>query len=395
MVYRMSNSGRRILIISPTDSFCGAGQFRHTLALALKQAGYYVALAQPKENTPLQEKESAAGIEHHFFIRDPYTDLDSFFRDRYMAAEELGRTRPNLIVFSSGLSPFCYIPFLEAASFLGVPYIFIEHQVGEYMFRMPEQVRDALSIFYQRAGSDGVITVSDDNLRMLRKCFRLPDDFGRTIILGRSKEFFVPPTQETRSALRKEWNIPEDAFVAITVAKLENVKGHAFLVHAMNRLKHTEAWKKLYFVWAGDGGQRPMLEAAINEIGVADHVRLLGHRWDASKLYDGADVFALTSLSEGLPFTLMEAMAKGLPGLCTDAGGTAEGLGDAGVLLGKPTSAPEVVERLVKAFEVLSTNKEALTVLSLRAKQRAENLFREERMLDEYLTLISKKLQQQ
>lgn len=383
---------RRILIVSPTDSFCGAGQFRHTLAVALQQHGYEVAVAQPEEDTPLQKQERLAGVKHFFFPINPYKNLDDFFRDRHMAAETLGSFQPELILFSSGLSPYCYIPFLEVANFLDTPYAFIEHQVGKYMFRMPKDVTEFITSCYTKAGSDSVITVSDQNLKELRRGFSLPPNFGRTIVLGRNKNFFSAPAQDKRVALRKSWNIPNDALVVITVAKLEVVKGHGFMVHAMNQLKSSPHWNRMYFVWVGDGSQTKLLQQAISEIGVTDHVRFLGHCWDVASLYDGADIFALTSFSEGLPLTLMESMAKGLPGLCTDAGGTAEGLGDGGLVLGSPSNPTEVVNNFVTCMNFFAEDKSALSTLSSRAKARAELLFKEERMIEEYLQLVEKKL---
>jgi glycosyltransferase involved in cell wall biosynthesis len=75
-----------------------------------------------------------------------------------------------------------------------------------------------------------------------------------------------------------------------------------------------------HLVIAGDGPERPALEHLANTLGLAERVTFAGHRTDAAALYAGFDVFALTSDTEQMPLTLMEAMASGLPTAATDVG---------------------------------------------------------------------------
>ena len=376
----------RILIISPTDSRSGAGQFRHAMALGLRRYGYTVVLAQPEEDGPVQAVEAAHGIEHHFFSRNPYHDIVAFALDEALAVAEVRRSAPDFVVFSSGVSPVCHCSFLDAIERERVPYLLIEHQVAPHLFAFHPSTTARLSAYYRKASA--VIAVSHDNLRTLRRCLALPDHIGRVVLNGRPDSFFRPRNAAARAALRRHWGVPDDALIALTVAKIEPVKGHRFLLEAMQRLKTDGILDKVFFVWIGDGGSRAALEADIAGAGVGDHVRLLGHQYDVAPLYDGGDVMVMTSVSEGMPLTVMEAMAKGVPPICTDVGGTAEAIGDAGIVLPPPGDDGLAVAELAGALRLLAGDRDQVELLSARARQRAAALFREDRMIEEYRDLI-------
>jgi glycosyltransferase involved in cell wall biosynthesis/predicted O-methyltransferase YrrM len=383
-------SGRRILIVSPGDGRSGAGQFRHSLACALSLAGYAVTIAQPDETGPLQDKEAALGVVHHPFRRDPYQDHAAFGFDKALATDELRRSDPELVIFSSGVSPIAQYSFMEATAAGGIPYVIVEHQVSAGLFRFRPAISARFPELYRRANM--VVAVSEENLSTLRQSLALPDRVGRVILYGRPDIFFQPRDEAARAALRHEWGVPDDALVALTVAKFEPVKGHRFLLAALHRLKTEGGLDRLYAVWIGDGAARPRLEQAVAELDLGDRVRLLGFRFDVASLYDGGDVMVMPSLSEGMPLTVMEAMAKGLPPICTDVGGTAEAIADTGIVLPPPTGDGRTVAGMVAGLRELSGDRARLARLSERARRRAGALFREDRMIEEYLDLVSRAL---
>jgi glycosyltransferase involved in cell wall biosynthesis len=379
----------RILIVSPTDSFSGAGQFRHDLAVGLQRNGFSVTIAQPAENTQLQSHERALAIHHEFFSTSPYEDPAGFVHDKYGAAEIICRARPDLIIFTSGLFFCAHRSYLQGAQYFQIPYIFVEHLVDEVLFKLPERFRPEFETYYRQAKA--VVAVSNETLRVLRKQLALPEHVGRVILCGRPEEFFAPRSEERRRALRAEWKIPEDALAVVTVAKLEPVKRHDLIIRALERMKSRALWNRVYFIWIGDGSQRAQLGRDLSKAGVQDHVRMLGFRWDVASLYDGCDIFALLSYSEGLPLSVMESMAKGLPPLCTDAGGTAEGIADAGIVFAnprEPQNEGRVVEGFVAALERLAGDPALLQSLAGKARGRARALFTEQRMMRDYITLI-------
>lgn len=111
-----------------------------------------------------------------------------------------------------------------------------------------------------------------------------------------------------------------------TVGRLDAVKDQAGLIAAFRvlceALPHER--ERLRLVLVGGGSQRAALESQIARDGLSAQVRLLGNRDDVATLLAEFDVFALSSIAEGMPGVLLEAMAFGLPVVATDVGGVSE-----------------------------------------------------------------------
>ncbi|MBD0340525.1 MAG: glycosyltransferase family 4 protein, partial [Microcoleus sp. Co-bin12] len=177
------------------------------------------------------------------------------------------------------------------------------------------------------------------------------------------------------------------------------IKGHRYQIEAIKQLQQSPVWSKLYFVWAGTGegsadNVERELRETIKELGVSDRVKLIGQRWDILDWLDASDIFILTSLAEAAPsLAVIEAMAKGLPVVASAAGGIPEGLGDTGKLLPDPNTDPEGTAReLAQTLEAWGMNPELRSQIGKACKQRAEKMFKEERMLAESVEAIEKAL---
>jgi glycosyltransferase involved in cell wall biosynthesis len=109
-----------------------------------------------------------------------------------------------------------------------------------------------------------------------------------------------------------------DAPVIGTVAALRPEKNIARLLRACALLRRDGVPLRLAIM--GDGPQREMLEALAVELGIDAEVRFAGHMPDPAAAYRGMDLFALSSDTEQMPFSVLEAMASGLPVASTDAG---------------------------------------------------------------------------
>ena len=125
-----------------------------------------------------------------------------------------------------------------------------------------------------------------------------------------------------RPAVRSEIGTESDAFVIVQVARLDYLKDHLTAIRTLARV--VPECPQVQLVLVGDGPERPRIEAEIARLGVESHVRLLGLRRDVSRILAAADAFLLTSLSEGIPLTLIEAMAARLPVVSTGVGGVPE-----------------------------------------------------------------------
>jgi glycosyltransferase involved in cell wall biosynthesis len=147
--------------------------------------------------------------------------------------------------------------------------------------------------------------------------------------------------------------------------------------------------KHLHFVWAGEGEDRVALEKEIAGSVWKNRIHLLGHRWDVADWYDAADIFVLPSHCEGMPLSIMEAMAKGLPVVASAVSGIPEELGDTGCLLPDPgRDSQGAVDALAEILRRWAYDPVARLEKGRLGRDRARILFGEERMVRRTLTLI-------
>jgi glycosyltransferase involved in cell wall biosynthesis len=124
----------------------------------------------------------------------------------------------------------------------------------------------------------------------------------------------IPLVSEiARRQARGLLGIPSDARVVGTAARLDAQKSPADMVEAIAALQRPD----VYMVWIGDGELRTRIERLVARNGIGDRFLLLGDRMDVSRLLPGFDVFAMSSLYEGLPCALVEAMTCGVPVVAT------------------------------------------------------------------------------
>lgn len=146
-----------------------------------------------------------------------------------------------------------------------------------------------------------------------------------TIRSGIELDRFRKPSRP-REAVRAELGIPQDAPVVGTVTRLSPQKAPLdFIVAAA----HVVAQRPdVHFVVVGDGPLRAEVETEIAALGLTERIHLTGIRRDVPDLMHSFDLFALTSLWEGLPRVLPQAMAAGLPIVATAVDGNAEAVTD-------------------------------------------------------------------
>lgn len=107
------------------------------------------------------------------------------------------------------------------------------------------------------------------------------------------------------------------------VARLDKVKDQAGLISAFKLLREEAGQADCRLIIAGEGPQRHELERQIVQLGLVETVRLLGTRDDVAELLTECDLVVLSSIAEGMPVTLLEAMAARLPVVATNVGGVA------------------------------------------------------------------------
>jgi glycosyltransferase involved in cell wall biosynthesis len=130
--------------------------------------------------------------------------------------------------------------------------------------------------------------------------------------------------QDARSTIRRSLGFTEADLVVIMVARFHRGKGHAILLNAIRELRPLCPLLKV--VCLGEGEDEPELRALTEKYGIADCVHLVGYQRNVPEWLAAADINVLPSFYEGLPLTILEAMASGLPTVATNVGGIPEAI---------------------------------------------------------------------
>ena len=161
---------------------------------------------------------------------------------------------------------------------------------------------------------DRYIAVSTDVAEQLRRRFQVPA--AKVIVMPNA----VNAARLEAAAARRprDWPVSRGRRAALILARLETEKAIDVAIDAVATLRNVD------LVIAGTGSRRTALESQAARLGIADRIHFLGYRDDAPALLRCADVLVLPSRVEGLPLSVLEAMAVGVPVVATDIGGTRE-----------------------------------------------------------------------
>jgi len=348
------------------------------LALGLDPARFAVQIVMPEDGgnvrredfkaaaIPFHRVDIAAGFSpralHH--IRRLVTDVDIlhvhgaraalFGR---LAAASLGRRRPRVVYIIQGFS----LPFYPAPRRLLM--LALERLLAPF--------------------TDAVIAVSDEERRtFLAQNITSPEQVS---VVWNSVH--VAPFREAegeRISTRASLGLPNDAVLITTICRLYKPRDLQTLLTAFARLAETDL--RLYLLVVGDGPDRPQVEALRERLGLASRVSspsrviLAGQRQDIPAILTASDVFTLTTWGwEGLPFTILEAMAAARPVVATHAGGIPEAVveGETGLLVPRRDATA-----LAEALGRLAAEPELRASMGAAGRRRAETLFSQRRMIE-------------
>ena len=170
---------------------------------------------------------------------------------------------------------------------------------------------------------DCYYAVSTDLGNWLTTTIGVPDRKKRLLANGIDTNTFHPVVDAQNKFSEQ---LPMGCFVIGTVGRMQEVKNHAGLIDAFILLLTLLPEKKsqLRLAIIGDGPLLPILKEKIVAAGIADHVWLPGARTDVAEVMRTFSLFVLSSIAEGTPITILEAMATGLPVVSTRVGGVPE-----------------------------------------------------------------------
>ena len=182
-----------------------------------------------------------------------------------------------------------------------------DHSLHSYLYRMMSyNTRNVADYFFacsEAAGKDrfGCKVVFGDHYAVLNNAIDV-------------NCFSYDPS--IREAVRDELNIVQNAFVVGHIGRYTKEKNHEFILKIFSELKKMDSSVRLLMI--GDGPLHTQIMQTAEQLGLSSDVIFTGVRSDVERLVQAMDVFVLPSLYEGLPVTMVEAQAAGLPCLISD-----------------------------------------------------------------------------
>ncbi|OGX19210.1 MAG: hypothetical protein A2Y04_00120 [Omnitrophica WOR_2 bacterium GWC2_45_7] len=182
-----------------------------------------------------------------------------------------------------------------------------------------------------------------------------------------------------RKAVRERYGIQNDEMVIATVGRLSVEKNQAMLVEAASRL--TKKFPNVRFLIVGAGPEEQQLRRLITEKKLERQVILTGFIKDMPSVYSAIDIFVLTSLTEGIPLTILEAMAANVPVVATRVGGIPDLIEDekTGLLVESRN-----VAELCAQLETLISDASKRNELAESASRYVRSHFSQEKMVEGY-----------
>ena len=229
--------------------------------------------------------------------------------------------------------------WLTPATLLGRPrkcrfiHTYHGHIFHSYYGRLKTRLFITVEKLLARLVTDCIVVVSEQQRREINEIFGIGRPNQSVVIpLGLDLNAFAD-WQARRHLFRDELGVDNDELLVGIVGRLTEIKNHDLFLRAAARFKETGGamtpQPRVRFVVIGDGSLRNRLEMFAESLGLTENVVFAGNRRDPENFYPALDIVALTSLNEGTPLTLIEAMANQRPVIATNVGGVVDLLGEA------------------------------------------------------------------
>lgn len=352
----------RLLILVTLAEAGGAQTFAAALAEGLKER-YRIEVAAHGPEGALVDACARLSLPFHHIPslrRAPHPWYD--IRAGIEIKELVERVRPDIVQVNSSKAGFVARIALRR---LRVPIVYVVHGwafrrggLGSFLYAQAERATAPLA--------DAIICVSERDRAAAEAGGIASADVLHVVQNG----IGVPE----RPLLRGRW---PDRPVLVCVARLAPPKNLQPLLTALAE-PGLEPWR-LRIV--GDGPDRSRLEAQRDALGLSDRVEMLGERRDVRAQLIGADAFVLPSDSEGLPYSILEAMAVALPVVASNVGGIPEEVADGttGILVPKGDA-----HALARALRRLHTDGDEARRMGIAGHARARERFSRQTMVERY-----------
>ena len=264
------------------------------------------------------------------------------------------------------------------------PVLFTEH--GRHFPDLPSRRRSIVNRLLLRK-RDRLVGVGGAVRQALIDNEGIPSTRVEVVYNGVDLKALATVSADARQRLRAEFGFSATDFLAIQVARLHDLKDHQTALRAIAEVSRHQPHIRLLIV--GEGDQRSAIEVAVREQKLEEHVVLAGNRADVADLLAASDVFLMSSISEGIPLTIIEAMEAGLPVVSTAVGGIPEMIqhGQNGFLA-------EAGNHQSLASSLISLQQDSALRKSIaeKGRERATELFSQQGMLNGYSRIYEEML---
>ena len=259
------------------------------------------------------------------------------------------------------------------------------HVFHSYYGRGRTRIFIAIERLLARLVTDRLIVVSAQQSAEIGDDFRVGRQGQIKVVpLGLDLGLFAKHASR-RARFREELGVDEQTILVGIVGRLTEIKNHEMFLNSVARLTDQPG---LRFVVIGDGSLRQKLEAQARSLGLESKVIFTGGRRDPEYFYPALDIVALTSLNEGTPLTLIEAMANARPIVATSVGGVVDLLrDDRGICV---PSGDE--EAFASALRRLAADPQLRKDLGARGLEFVERVYRKERLIEDIKRLYGELL---
>jgi glycosyltransferase involved in cell wall biosynthesis len=211
-----------------------------------------------------------------------------------------------------------------------IVHTFHGHVFHSYYGKAKTRIFLLIEKFLARFATDKIVVISSQQFSEICDRFGVGKKERFAVIpLGVDLRPFADPAAR-RSSFREEIGASDADILIGFVGRLTEIKNISLLLQSAARIRDTRPADEpdIKFLIAGDGHMRAKLEAEATALGINASVIFLGDRPDPENIYAGVDIVALTSLNEGTPLSIIEAMASERPVVSTLVGGVADLLGE-------------------------------------------------------------------
>lgn len=361
---------KKVLLIRSSGQLLGAERVVIELAQQLPEFSYHPIIGLPVEiGQPipaLSETAENLGLQvKHFPIRHAF-DFSIIKKIREYVKEE------NIdIIHSHGYREDMYAYFARKSTKL----VATNHLWKRTTLKLKIYAwLDALLL----RKFDHVIAVSDEILLDMKNSGISPRKMN---MISNGINIQRCQIEETKKESKKILNIAEDKLVLVTISSLTPEKGIKVALDAVGQL--IKNYPNILLLIVGDGRDSEYLKQYSKDTNLSNHVTFLGRREDVNRLLNAADIYLIPSFKEGLPISLLEAMAAGKPVIATAVGQVPEVISsDVGVLI-KSGSLSELTSSIKRLIDDEAMRKK----LSFNASQHIKENYSSNRMTKENVAI--------